>query len=201
MYLSQLSASVLCTRDIELDEAMKPLQVLLIATAGVVSFYVAMHWARPEVGEADSVVEAVTRDSRPQVALKSEGAIVVPERDLTLKLPPRDRAVPESKGQAFTTLSWLPPPPPVRVVLPPPPPPPVVPVAPPLPFTFVGLMEQGSARPQAFLSKGEALLVVAAGDLLENNTYRVDTLNAQQIVITYLPLNAPQILNILGTMK
>jgi hypothetical protein len=77
----------------------------------------------------------------------------------------------------------------------------VVPVAPPLPFTFVGLLEQNAGRPQAFLSKGELLLVVAAGDLLDNKTYRVDALNAQQIVITYLPLNTPQTLNISGTTK
>lgn len=62
-------------------------------------------------------------------------------------------------------------------------------------------MEQGAAKPQAFLSKGDVLLVVAAGDLLDNNTYRVDTLTPQKIVITYLPLNTPQTLNILGTTK
>ena len=120
---------------------------------------------------------------------------------MTLTFPQRTHVVPESSGDAFATMSWLPPPPPVRVAPPPPPPAPVVPVAPPLPFTFVGLMEQSTTRPQAFLSKGDALLVVAAGDLIDNNTYRVDTVNPQQIIMTYLPMNTLQTLNILGTTK
>ena len=119
------------------------------------------------------------------------------ERDATLALPTRSRMAPESNGNAFSNLSWLPPPPQAVAVPAPPKPPP--PTAPPLPFTFVGLMEKGAARPQAFLSRGDALLVVAAGDTIDNNTYRIETLSAQKIVITYLPMNIQQSLNILGT--
>ena len=179
----------------------KILQMLLIGVAGVVSFYVAMQWMRPDPGESQTVVEAITRGNPPSTAVAAVNPTVTQERDATLALPQRTGVAPDSKGDAFAALSWLPPPPPVRVAPPPPPPPPVVPVAPPLPFTFVGLLEQNAGRPQAFLSKGELLLVVAAGDLLDNKTYRVDALNAQQIVITYLPLNTPQTLNISGTTK
>jgi hypothetical protein len=184
--------------------AGKPFQLLLLALAGAASFYVAIHFARPSAREPSSVVEAITRERPTTNGSDVMDAKLAEVRDSTLALPQRSRVAPDSKGEAFAKLSWLPPPPPpppVRVVPPSPPPRPVVPTAPALPFTFVGLLEQRAARPQAFLSKGEVLLVVSSGDLLENNTYRVDTLNAQQIVITYLPLNTPQTLNILGNPK
>jgi hypothetical protein len=74
-------------------------------------------------------------------------------------------------------------------------------VAPPMPFTFVGMLESGTAKPSAFLAKGEALLVVSAGDVLDNNTYRVDRLSASEIVMTYLPLNIQQTLSVPGATK
>jgi hypothetical protein len=198
-----LSVLVLCINVIEMNTAMKSFQILLLATAGAASFYLATHWSRFASDETASIVEPVTREARPKALSVDAGTQAEPvqERDSTLSLPQRDRVVPDSTGKAFANLSWIPPAPPQRVAPPPPPPPPVVPVAPPLPFTFVGLLEQGSARPQAFISKGDVLFVVSAGDMLEGGTYRVDTLSAQQITMTYLPLNTPQTLNILGTTK
>lgn len=184
-----------------MSPSKKMFQLLMIAVAGLATFYVAMRSQHSTFGQSQvDVVEAVIRDPLPLVTQAPETSTAL-ERDDTLLLPSRARDIPESKGDAFTAKSWLPPPPPVRVAPVPPPPPPAAPVAPPLPFTFVGLMEQGTTKPQAFLSKGDVLLVVAAGDLLDNNTYRVDTLTPQKIVITYLPLNTPQTLNILGTTK
>ncbi len=88
----------------------------------------------------------------------------------------------------------LPPPPPV--VAPPPPPPPP-PKAPPLPFAFVGLLERGAGKPAAFISRGDALLVVSVGDVIEND-YRVESLSPAAIVLTYLPLNERQLLSATG---
>lgn len=184
-----------------MNTAMKSFQIFLLATAGAASLFLATHWSRSPEIEAASIVEPVIRETSPKNGSSAADSKAEQERDTTLTLPQRDRVVPDSKGKAFATLSWLPPPLPPRVVPPPPPPPPVVPVAPPLPFSFVGLLEQGSARPQAFLSKGDVLFVVSAGEMLDGGTYRVDTLNAQQITITYIPLNTPQTLNILGTTK
>lgn len=174
------------------------LKVLLVTLAGGVSFYLAAHWQQRSTLSPQTVVQAVTRSSNSLGAPPPAQAAISQERDATLALPLRSRAVPDSRGDAFAKLSWLPPPPPVQVVPRAPPPPPPAPVAPPLPFTFVGLMEHGAATPQAFLAKGDVLLVVAAGDRLDNNTYRVETLSAQQIVMTYLPLNTTQTLKILG---
>lgn len=70
-----------------------------------------------------------------------------------------------------------------------------------MPFTFVGMLERGAAKPAAFLAKGEALLVVSTGDLLDNGTYRVDTLNANEIVVTHMPTNIQQTLSVSGRAK
>ena len=78
---------------------------------------------------------------------------------------------------------------------------PPAPVAPPLPFTFVGIVEQGAGKPQAFLSKGDALLIVTAGDQIENNTYRVDSLSPSAVVLTYLPMGQQQTLKVSGGSK
>ena len=180
--------------------ASKASQSLLLLLAGLASFYLAARWHEAPGGQADGatdVVEAMPSIER-RVPPDVTPASLPLERDTSLALPQRDRVVPESGGDAFVALSWLPP------VAPPPPPAPAPvskpppPSAPPLPFTFVGMLEAGAVRPQAFLSKGDALLVVAAGDTLDNNTYRVDSLSSQQIVITYLPMNLQQTLTVAG---
>ena len=111
------------------------------------------------------------------------------------------RRVPAPGGNAFEPLNWqpAPPAPPRQVSAPPPPPqPPPAPTAPPLPFVFVGMVERGADRPQAYLAKGEALLVVSVGDFIENRTYRVDALAATGVVLTYLPLGKQQTVNVPG---
>lgn len=181
------------------------LQLVLLAGATSGTVYTVAPWVHAwseESGGADiAIVEPVTPTRERDAASETTPNGAAPERDATLAPPQRSRVVPETKGEAFAKLSWLPPPPPVVIVPPPLPPKPPPPTAPPLPFTFVGLMEKGTARPQAFLAKGEALLVVAAGDTIDNNTYRIETLSAQKIVITYLPMNTQQTLNILGATQ
>ena len=67
-----------------------------------------------------------------------------------------------------------------------------------MPFSFVGMVEQGAGKPQAFLAKGDSLLIVASGDVIENSTYRVDTLSPTSVVLTYLPLGKQQTLSVSG---
>jgi hypothetical protein len=187
-----------------MNRTMKVSEVLLLAGAGATTFYLAAHWLRTS-GEAqdasDYVVEPVAAKERPAAASGNSTNEATFERDATLTLPDRSHRVPESKGDPFATLSWLPPVAPAPALAAPPPPKPAVPVAPPLPFTFVGMLERGATRPQAFLAKGENLLVVAAGDTLDNNTYRVESLSPAQIVMTYLPMNTRQTLTVLGATQ
>ena len=176
---------------------------LLLVAAALASFYLAMQWSRSYFYAQDDVIDAVEPQRRERsvaVASTIEPASD-PQRDRSLAPPSRTAVSPDRGGEAFAVKSWLPPPAPVVVAPPRPPPPPPVPTAPPLPFAFVGMVEKGTARPQAFLAKGEMLLIVGVGDVIDNNTYRVDSLSSQQIAMTYLPLNTPQTLNISGGNK
>ncbi len=97
-------------------------------------------------------------------------------------------------GDAFNVTSWFVPPPAPRVVKPidvvPPPPP--APVAPPLPFTYLGRYGDTATR-TVILSKGERVYTVVVGDVIENN-YRVEKFTLGMVHLTYLPLNIEQIL-------
>jgi hypothetical protein len=102
----------------------------------------------------------------------------------------------------FSPKTWLPPapapktaPPPVAVVPRPAPPP----TAPPLPFTFMGKLDDAS-RLRVFLARGDKAYTVAEGDVIDN-TYRVVTINAGQMTLLYLPLNQPQSLSIGNNLK
>lgn len=180
----------------------KSFQVLGILLAGGASFYGAMTWLRPALVEPELIVEPSQRQSfaTANAAKSTPRDIPAAQRDLALVLPQSNRTVPDSGGNAFATQSWLPPPPVVKAAPPPPPSKPEVPVAPPLPYVYLGLIERINAKPQAFLGKGEALLPVVAGDALEG-IYRVESLNAQQVVITHLPTNTVQTLTAPGNPK
>lgn len=67
------------------------------------------------------------------------------------------------------------------------------PVAPPLPFIFLGKYVEGDSV-RVFLDDGEALHMVKVGDIIDMN-YRVDRID-NAVRITYLPLNEAQILPI-----
>ncbi len=89
----------------------------------------------------------------------------------------------------FQAKSWYVPPPPPKPVPPPPPAPP------PLPFIYMGkLLEEDKLT--IFLSKQDRSFAIKAGETLEG-AYRVDSVNARQVIFTYLPLNMQQTL-ILG---
>jgi hypothetical protein len=100
----------------------------------------------------------------------------------------------ESANNPFAASSWLPPPPPVEA--------PVVqevrapaPVAPPVPFTYLGELDAKAARPQVFLSSGDRLLIVSPGEVVDDQ-YRVESVSESDVVLTYLPLNQTQAVSI-----
>jgi hypothetical protein len=164
--------------------ATKISHLFVLALAGSAAFVAASRFSAPE-----SEVEVVepTRpvpDSRP-ASPSTTGP--------TLQIR-RDPIATEGTGDAFRTAAWTPPPapppPPAAPVAVPPPPPPT---APPLPFSFVGLLEQKSSRPTAFLAKGEALVIAGVGDVIDG-AYRVESLSPAGVVVTYLPLNQRQTL-------
>jgi len=162
--------------------AIKFSHLFVVALAGSGSFVAASRFGAS--GSGVDVVEATPPASAPVTASPSSETV-----------PPkvsRERFIVEGTADAFRTATWTPPPPP-----PPPPaapgiaPPPPPPTAPPPPFSFVGLLEQKSSRPTAFLAKGEALVIAAVGDVIDG-TYRVESLSPAGIIVTYLPLNQRQ---------
>ncbi|MDO8412429.1 MAG: hypothetical protein Q7S51_01420 [Gallionellaceae bacterium] len=88
----------------------------------------------------------------------------------------------------------LPPPPPPPPPAPPPPPPPPAPVAPAFPFTFLGRMIENNDT-TLFLTKQDKSYSVKLNSVLEQN-YRVDKIDNDQVIFTYLPLNIQQTLYI-----
>lgn len=183
----------------------RSLRWLLLLLAAGASFFLGSQWLQSSQGAQDNTALALPLSKAERTnpaATTATAATTTAQRDPTLEPPERLHSVPSSSGDAFAPVSWLPPPKPQPVVVAPPPPPPPAPTAPPLPFTFVGLLEQGFGvtQPKAFLARGDALLVVAAGDTVENN-YSIDSITAQQITLTYLPLKTRQTLNVSGAPR
>ncbi len=92
----------------------------------------------------------------------------------------------------FGSHSWTPPPPPVEVKAEPPP----KPVAPPLPFIYLGKkLENG--KWEAFLARGSDTYVVREKSVIDG-TYRAESITPTTLTITYLPLKQIQTMTIGG---
>lgn len=150
--------------------------VVILAAAG----------ANREDRENAVVVAEVTRADRT----KAEGTRVADAAELDPAQLRREASAGET-GNAFESKSWYvpPPPPPAAKPLPPP-----LPSAPPLPFTYLGRYDD-SAKPVIFLVRGDRILLVSAGDVIEG-IYRVDGIAGSMLGLTYLPLNIRQTLDI-----
>jgi hypothetical protein len=143
-----------------------------------------------DFGDGDNAVPVaeVTRTGKTNAAVSR----VADAGDLDLSQRRREANAGET-GNAFESKSWYVPPPP-----PPPPPPakplpPPPPTAPPLPFTYLGRYED-SATPVFFLVRGDRVLLVRAGDVIEG-TYRVEGIVGTALGLTYLPLKIRQSLD------
>lgn len=74
------------------------------------------------------------------------------------------------------------------------PPPPPAPSAPPMPFQFLGKLDD-SEKLRVFLVRGERIYTVSAGDVIDG-TYRVENISGTQMTLIYLPLNTAQTLSV-----
>ena len=72
---------------------------------------------------------------------------------------------------------------------------PAVPGAPPLPFRYIGRLQE-NGKLEVLLMRGEQLLSVAAGETA--GEYRVDDITSSAIAFTYLPLKTKQSLDLPG---
>jgi hypothetical protein len=78
-------------------------------------------------------------------------------------------------------------------VLPPPPA-----TAPPLPFTFRGVLTDGEGSWIVQLARGNEFLLMGRGEIIDG-TYRLDDLKNDELIFTYLPLSIVQTLSTAST--
>jgi hypothetical protein len=179
----------------------------VLIAAGAATFAVAFHFSggddivQPVTRSADHSGIAASAATVPAALASAASAPTAPhagDAQAAPDLPTRTSISASASKDPFAPKGWLPPPPPPLPAAPaaaaPPPPPPT---APPIPFRFVGLIEEKSAKPAAFIAKGEALYVVHVGDVVETN-YRVESFNSAQVVVTYLPLQQRQTIEVTG---
>ena len=125
--------------------------------------------------------------------------------ELSLPVLANAHAVNKSEQQAtdvFKSHRWFVPPPPLSQPSPPSPHPVEVvvappvkvvvapPAAPPLPFTYLGTVQDG-ANKVVFLSKGQHLYTVRKGEVFDGQ-YRLEDEGNGRIELVYLPLNIKQ---------
>lgn len=104
--------------------------------------------------------------------------------------PASDDAEPAEQGiDPFRTKSWY---------VAPPPPPPAKPKAPPLPFLYLGKLDEGGEI-RVFLNYQGRHLIARVGDVI-NDTYRVEDIAGGRMSFLYQPLEEIQVLAI-GTEK
>lgn len=99
--------------------------------------------------------------------------------------------VSEPELDPFAGKSWY--------VPPPSPPPqkiqePSRPIAPPLPFGYMGRMQEEDGHVVIYLVQGNRAYSVSQGDTIDG-TYRLESVSPNQLVLTYLPLDIKQTLN------
>ncbi|AOI65199.1 hypothetical protein WS51_16360 [Burkholderia territorii] len=145
--------------------------------------------ASAHVAPASRAASAASAASAPASVPVAHDAPPTPrERLAALRAP----VSVDAAHDPFTASSWLPPPP---VVPPPPETRPAPPTAPPVPFVYLGQQDPKAAKPQVFLGNGDQLLIVSPGDVIDGQ-YRVDSVSESNVMLTYLPLNQPQMVPI-----
>ena len=148
-----------------------------LLAGALVATLVAAWWA---AGLDDEGAPAPQRAARKAVRRD----VAAPPNLDGLTLLARESAAPPRGGDRpdlFSPRSFVPPPPPE---------PPAVPTAPPLPFRYSGMLDDGGP-PAVFLARQDEIRLVRAGDVLDGR-YRVSAVSRARVDFIYLPLNASQ---------
>jgi hypothetical protein len=138
------------------------------------------------VSAATASASPMMAKSLPQIA-KNSSALEIPVRYFPEPAPTSQYRDPFSAPTPKAA-----PPPPTQAaqrVLPPPPP-----TAPPLPFTFRGILtdEQGTWIVQ--LARGNEFILMGRGEIIDA-TYRLNDFKNDELFFTYLPLSVDQTLS------
>lgn len=146
----------------------------------------------------DEAVSMPTRAAAPAAAgapipAQRPRDAAAPPYPSVLALVPREQLIPaapaaSSTRDPFSARSWTPPPPPVAAAEP------AAPVAPPMPYSYVGKKLDGDTW-EVYLARGEQTFIVRAGQLIEGS-WRAEKVEPPQLTLTYLPLGQTQTLSI-----
>ncbi|KAB8060675.1 hypothetical protein [Janthinobacterium violaceinigrum] len=148
-------------------------------------------------GERQPVAEVAEAVERAVVPVRHAAARPQAAQPAILALLPRSEVAGEDgdtfggAGGVFQSQNWTPPPPKVVAVAAPPPP---APMAPPLPFVYLGKAAADGAW-EVFLSRADKTYIVRANTVIDG-AYKVVAIAPPVMTLTYLPLNQVQQLNI-----
>lgn len=129
------------------------------------------------VSERISSAKSTADKTAGRTNTESFSLSLIPRRELIDEIP---RA---ARRDLFSSSSWAPPPARSSSAA-------VIPVAPPLPFTYLGKKEEAGVW-EVYLSQGERTFVVKTGQNLDVQ-YRVDKIDPPHMQLTYLPLGQAQ---------
>ena len=141
-------------------------------------------------------------DSQPDISVPVRHANKAHGTALATNKPDSQTVIPWEKLERAMTIeqaedlfkphSWyVPPPKPVVVAEPAPPP---KPTAPPVPFKYMGKMEDSPQGTLIFLSANNKLYSVAKGEVIDH-VWRLDAEDANSLRLTYVPLGLAQTLS------
>jgi len=168
--------------------ALTSRQRRLILAGALAATLAAVAWVADQEEEAPVAVPVGAKASR------EAGRAVAANNRAQLELSKlRREPVEDVQGEVldpFAAKSWYVAPPPPKPAPPPPPAPP------PLPFKYLGKLVDGDTV-TVFLASQERNYSAAQGDLIDGK-YRIDSVDAQRVVLTYLPLDMQQTLMIGG---
>jgi hypothetical protein len=160
----------------------RPLLALVAAATVALALWGSDDAAELDGGPAGQVEAAAVPGTKVPAAGAARHSVAFPARAEAATAEPT----------LFTVHSWdVPPPPPAPVKAAPPP----EPTAPPLPFSFLGSYTPDGGPTVYYLVKGDRILDAHLGDTLDG-TYTVDTVQDNQLLLTYTPLQQKQALNL-----
>jgi hypothetical protein len=142
-----------------------------------------------ELAKADNSAQSNTYNRKKNKVKLLENESKIDATDLIPWQSLKREANSQTIQDLFKIHSWV-------VVAPTPkfkPAPPPPPTAPPAPFAYIGKLENGANGTQIFLAENNKIYTVVIGQNI-NPLWRLDGEDANNIKMTFLPLNLPQIL-------
>jgi len=152
----------------------------LVLYGALAATLAAVWWSSRLPDEDAPVVEMARAPSTHKLAVAKPGAVATATRLSAARL------------DAFAPRDWTPPPPPPPKALPPPPPPP--PMAPPLPYRYLGKLQE-SGQLVVFLDNNSRPVPIKGGEVLDGQ-WRVEEITPRMVRFTYIPLAQTATLNI-----